>query len=144
MSVFADTSAFYALLVRTDASHTAVRTAFARLLRDGRPLWTTSFVIVETMALLQHRIGLAAARDFDEQVLPVVHVRWVDEPLYRLGTDRLWREDRRHLSLVDSVSFEFMRTEGITAALAVDPHFREAGFDVLPRRLSEKTPSPIK
>ena len=134
MSVFADTSAFYALLVRTDPSHDAVRTAFARLLRGGRPLWTTSFVIVETMALLQHRIGLAAARDFDEHVLPVVQVRWVDEPLYRLGTDRLWREDRRHVSLVDSVSFELMRIQGLSAALAVDPHFVEAGFEVLPRK----------
>ena len=133
MSIFADTSAFYALLVRTDSSHVAIRTAFARLLRDGRPLWTTSFVIVETMALLQHRIGLAAARDFDEDVLPVVQVRWVDEHLYRLGTDRLWREDRRHVSLVDSVSFEFMKIQGLRTALAVDPHFGEAGFDVLPR-----------
>ena len=133
MSVFADTSAFYALLVRTDEAHKAVRAAFASLLAEKRPLWTTSFVIVETMALLQHRIGLAAARDFDEEVLPVVQVRWVDEDLYRFGTDRLWREDRRHVSLVDSVSFEFMRLQGIDTALAVDPHFAEAGFDVLPR-----------
>ena len=133
MSVFADTSAFYALLVRTDESHQAVRAAFTSLLGDRRPLWTTSFVIVETMALLQHRIGLAAARDFDEEVLPVVQVRWVDEDLYRLGTDRLWREDRRHVSLVDSVSFEFMRLQGIGTALAVDSHFADAGFDVLPR-----------
>lgn len=63
----------------------------------------------------------------------MVQVRWVDEHLYRLGTDRLWREDRRHVSLVDSVSFEFMRIQGLSAALAVDPHFGEAGFDVLPR-----------
>jgi predicted nucleic acid-binding protein len=38
MSVFVDTSAFYAYLVRTDESHPAVRSAFARLLRNGRPL----------------------------------------------------------------------------------------------------------
>ena len=132
MSAFVDTSAFYALLVSTDASHAAVRRAFARLLGDARPLWTTSFVIVETMALLQHRIGLAAARDFDDEVLPAVQVRWVDEALYRSGTDRLWREDRRQLSLVDAISFEFMRIEGITTALAADPHFAEAGFRVLP------------
>jgi predicted nucleic acid-binding protein len=132
MSVFADTSAFYALLVKTDEAHDAVRAAFASILADGRPVWTTSFVIVETMALLQHRIGLAAARDFDEEVLPTVRVRWVDEQLYRLGTERVWREDRRHLSLVDAISFEFMRVQGLGAALAVDPHFGEAGFEVLP------------
>jgi len=36
------------------------------------------------------------------------------------------------VSLVDCVSFEFMKREGIGTALAVDPHFAEAGFDVLP------------
>lgn len=132
MSAFADTSAFYALLVRTDEAHGPVRAAFAACLEARRPLWTTSFVIVETMALLQHRIGLDAARDFDDDVLPAVRVRWVDEHLYRLGVDRLRREDRRQISLVDCVSFEFMVYQGIDAALAVDPHFAEAGFRVLP------------
>jgi predicted nucleic acid-binding protein len=132
VSVFIDTSAFYAYLVNTDESHAAVRSALARLLRDGRPMWTTSFVVVETMALLQHRLGVGAARDFDEEVLPVAQVRWVDESLYRRGIDRLWREDRRHLSLVDAISFEFMRMEGLGTALAVDPHFSDAGFRVIP------------
>ena len=132
MSVFVDTSAFYALLVRTDDAHEAVRASFAALLDARRPLWTTSFVIIETLALLQHRIGLPAARDFDEDVLPVVRVHWVDEPLYRLGIDRLWRADRRQVSVVDSVSFEFMVLHGITTTLAVDPHFAQAGFTVMP------------
>lgn len=134
MSVFVDTSAFYALLVRTDRTHGPVKAAFTELVEGGRRLTTTSFVIVETTALLQHRVGLAAARDFDEDILPVVHVHWVDEPLYRQGADRLWREDRRQLSLVDCVSFEFMAREGIDVALAVDPDFTRAGFDVLPSR----------
>ncbi len=132
MSAFADSSAFYALLVRTDAAHESVRAAFTRLLDQGRSCWTTSFVIVETMALLQHRVGLTAARDFDRDVLPAVRVAWVDERLYQRGVDRLVREDRRQLSLVDCVSFEFMLDQGLTTALAVDVHFAEAGFQVLP------------
>ncbi len=132
MSVFADTSAFYALLVRTDEAHAPVRAAFTSLVESGRSIWTTSFVIVETMALLQHRIGLAAARDFDEEILPLARVCWVDEELYRRGTERLWREDRRGLSLVDCVSLEFMKREGLTTALAVDRGFQDAGFEVLP------------
>lgn len=132
MSAFVDSSAFYALLVRTDDAHEPVRAAFGRLLDRGSPLWTTSFVIVETMALLQHRVGLSAARDFDEDVLPAVRIEWIDERLYRRGVDRLGREDRRQLSLVDCVSFEFMRDQGLTTALAVDAHFAEAGFHVVP------------
>ena len=108
--------------------------AVARVQESGRPMWTTSFVLVETMALLQHRIGLDAARDFDEELLPAIRVSWVDDDLYRAATERLWREDRRDVSLVDCVSFEFMKREGLTIALAIDPDFREAGFDVLPSR----------
>lgn len=132
MSAFADTSALYALLVRTDEAHAAVKKIFEKLADDEVVLWTTSFVVVETMALLQHRIGLAAARDFDEHVLPAIRIHWVDEPLYQAATDRLWREDRRDLSLVDCVSFEFMKREGIRTAMAVDQDFERAGFSVVP------------
>lgn len=132
MSVFADTSALYALVVATDEAHSAVRAAFAELLHADRMIWTTSFTLVETMALLQHRIGLAAARDFDDEILAVLKIGWVDEELYRRGIARLWREDRRDLSLVDCVSFEFMRRQMLTTALAVDPHFQAAGFAVMP------------
>jgi len=60
VSVLADTSAFYAHIVKSEATHDRVREAFASLMSRRRPIWTTSFVIVETMALLQHRIGLDA------------------------------------------------------------------------------------
>lgn len=132
MSAFVDTSAFYAWLVRSETSHRRVASVFQELLQARRPLWTTSFVVVETMSLLQHRVGLAAARGFDEDVLPAIHVHWVDDALYRRGTERLWREDRRQLSLVDCVSFAFMKQQGLTTAVAVDPHFEQAGFSLLP------------
>lgn len=132
MSAFVDTSGFYAWLVRSEAAHKRVAATFEDLLRGGHPLWTTSFVVVETMALLQHRVGLNAARGFDEDVLPVVRVHWVDDALYRQGAERLWRADRRQLSLVDCVSFAFMKQHGLTTAVALDPHFEQAGFSLLP------------
>ncbi len=131
MSVFADTSALYPLLVSTETTHALVRAEFARLVNSAQPIWTTSFVLVETMALLQHRIGLPAARDFDEEIVPVLSVYWVDDDLYRRGMDRLWREDRRRVSLVDCVSFELMKLKGVTIAFAVDSHFTEAGFEAI-------------
>ncbi len=132
MSVFADTSGLYALLVRTEERHTEVLRAFRNFLDTGRPLRTTSYIIVETVALLQHRFGLSAVRDFTEHIAPVLSIEWVAEALHQRGVELLLRQDRRRLSLVDCVSLEFMRSHGLRDALALDPHFAEAGHRLLP------------
>ena len=132
MSLFLDTSGLYALLVRTEERHAEVFRAFREALEEGRALWTTSYVIVETVALLQHRLGLAPVRDFVDHLVPVLSVEWVSEALHRKATERLLREDRRRLSLVDCVSLEFIRAQGFRDVLALDPHFAEAGCRLLP------------
>ncbi len=95
-------------------------------------MWTTSYVVLETVSLVQSRVGLVPLRDFAENLMPMLSVTWVTEDLHRRGFDRLIRENRRHLSLVDCVSFEFMRERGLREALALDADFAEAGFRILP------------
>jgi predicted nucleic acid-binding protein len=131
LTAFIDTSALYPMLVRTDARHTDVVRAFERIAKRGQTLWTTSCVLLEATALLQHRVGLSAVRDLWDAIVPVCSVEWVSAALHRRGLDRLYREDRRKLSLVDCVSFEVMRDKGIEAVLAVDPHFEQLGFRLL-------------
>ncbi|MFQ5840489.1 MAG: type II toxin-antitoxin system VapC family toxin [Candidatus Methylomirabilales bacterium] len=132
MSAFVDTSGLYTLLVSTEERHAEVLRAFRRLLERGRTLRTTSYVIVETVALLQHRIGLPPVRDFIEHLVPLLSIEWVSEALHRRGVERLVREDRRHLSLVDCVSLEFIRSRGLRDALTLDTHFAEEGCRLLP------------
>lgn len=132
MSVFVDTSGLYALLVRTEQRHTEVVGAFRNVLKEGRTLWTTSYIIVETVALLQHRLGLAPVRDLVEHLMPVLSIEWVSEVLHRKGIERLLRENRRRLSLVDCVSLEFMRSQGLRDVLALDSQFADAGHRLLP------------
>ena len=133
MTVFADTSALYALLVRTEEGHAEVAAAFSRFLRGRRALVTSNYVILETAALLQRRIGLPAVRDFEERIAPLLTLRWITEPLHRRAMDRLIRADRRGVSLVDCTSFEVMEGEGITEAFALDRDFAAAGFRLVPR-----------
>jgi len=132
VSVFVDTSALYALLVRTEEDHDATVAAFERLLRGHRPLLTTNYVLLETTALLQRRFGLPAVRDLETRVVPLLAVRWVDEALHRRAMERLLRSDRRQLSLVDCASFVVMDAEGIEEALALDADFRAQGYRTLP------------
>lgn len=133
MTVFVDTSALYAFLVATEVSHRPVLDAFRVLAEGGRSLRTTSYVLVETTALLQHRLGLAPVHDLTTRLQPLLSVVWVDRTLHERAQRRLLREDRRRLSFVDCVSLECMALEGICQALTLDRHFAEAGFEMLPR-----------
>ena len=134
MSVFVDTSAFYALLVQTDADHEAVATEFRGLVERGRRLATSNYVVVETTAILQNRLGLAPVRDLEEYILPLLNLLWVDRPVHRAAVERLLRTDRRELSLVDCTSFELMDAGGIRQAFALDEDFEKEGYLLLPRR----------
>jgi predicted nucleic acid-binding protein len=92
------------------------------------PLVYTSFVLVETYALLGRRLGLEAVRAFRGDLAPLIEVVWVDEALHEAGLDLLLERRKRKLSLVDTVSFLTMRGRGIEEAFAFDPHFEQEGF----------------
>ena len=132
MSVFLDTSAFYALLVGTEERHAEVLDSVRSLAASRRTLWTTSYVVLETVVLMQRRIGMAPVRDFQENWIPLLTVEWVTSELHARGMSHLLREDRRRLSLVDCVSMEFLRQAGLREVVALDRHFAEAGFRLLP------------
>lgn len=133
MSVFADTSSLYAAIVRSEERHRECLALFEKLLEGGRVIQTTNYVVLETTALLQHRIGLDPVRDFDQRVLPLINVHWVSSDLHQRGMRRLLRENKRTLSLTDSVSFEFMEAAGLRDAFSLDRHFADAGFRLLTR-----------
>jgi predicted nucleic acid-binding protein len=132
VSVFVDTSAFFAVLDADDSNHDSARSAWNQLLSEREDLHTTNYIIVETSALLQSRLGLDALREFAADVLPIVDVHVVDEGLHRSAFHALLVASRRRLSLVDCASFECMRRAGLDRAFCFDPHFAEQGFAVVP------------
>ena len=123
-----DTSALLAVLNSGDENHARASRSFRSLLEADEPLVTTSYVLVETVALLQHRFGLGAVRGFQDAVAPVLTVEWVDAELHAEGTAALLTANRRELSLVDCVSFACMRRQGLTRAFHFDRQFRDQGF----------------
>ncbi len=127
MTVFVDSSALYALLDADDANNGRATRSFTSLLGTDR-LTTHSYVCLETTALLQRRIGLAAVRALVDDVLPALSVEWVDEQLHRAATSACLAAGHRDVSLVDWTSFELMRRRGITTALAYDDDFTLQGF----------------
>ena len=128
MATFVDTSALYAVLDAADPNHSRAAVAWRALIERGEPLVTSSYVVVETVALVQSRHGFEAARRLVEDVLPVFDVVWVDEALHATAASAWLAAARRSLSLVDCVSFAAMRLRGLRQVFAFDAHFNEQGF----------------
>lgn len=131
MSVFIDTSALYALLNRRERVHGDVLRIWAQLREEDQTLFTTSYVLAETAALVQNRLGMNTAREFHEAVAPALEVEWVDNQLHEQGVAALLAANRRDLSLVDCVSFAACRRAGVDRVFAFDGHFEEQGFTLL-------------
>jgi predicted nucleic acid-binding protein len=131
MSTFVDTSAFLAVLDADESSHGRADRIWTRLLDQREGLVTTSYVLVETLALTQARLGLEATRAFHLEIIPVLRVVWVDQDVHQAAMAALLTANRKRLSLVDCASFEVMRREGLTRAFALDRHFTEQGFQLV-------------
>jgi predicted nucleic acid-binding protein len=131
MKVFIDTSAFLAVLAADDFNHDKAKSIWLQLLSNKTDLVCTSYVLVETYALVQSRLGLEALRVFHEDIFPLLEVIWINERFHENGANAVLTSNRRQLSLVDCVSFAVMRSTGINTVFTFDRHFREQGFECL-------------
>lgn len=124
---FVDTSAIYALVNRNDPEHARAVDLLARLLDAGEPLLTHNYVVVETISLLQRRIGIDVALEAATKARQF-ETEWISEAVHEEARQRLERARRRQLSFVDCVSFVVMQRREIDTAFAFDPHFEAEGF----------------
>jgi predicted nucleic acid-binding protein len=143
LSVFVDTSALLAALNEADQDHRRIGSALRDLIESGESLLTTSYILVETLALLQRRLGMEAVQTFERDIIPLLDVHWIDAEVHRTAMASLLAASRRYLSFVDCVSFESMRRRGLTRALALDGDFSEHGFEQIPGPIPDETPTSI-
>jgi predicted nucleic acid-binding protein len=136
VSLFVDTSAWYAAADRSDRSH---RRAKAVLAVD-ETLVTTDHVLVETWVLLRHRLGRAAAERFWEGLragaADVELVTAADLAVAWAAGESFPDQD---FSIVDRTSFAVMQRLGLRRVAAFDDDFsvfrfgrgRRQAFEVL-------------
>lgn len=89
MTLFVDTSVWYAALDRADRSHERA----TGLLSDERPLVCTDFVLVETWRLAAHRLGFDVAERFWDGLRPG---RAALEPVRPADREAAWSVGRRY------------------------------------------------
>ena len=142
--IFLDTSGWLAAINSRDSRHRDVVESYDDLIAKGTQFLTSSLVVSETHALIVRERGAKAGCDLLDAVYtdPLYQVVAVDRDLESAATNRWLRKFEQRFSLTDAVSFEIMRAERITEALALDHHFEIAGYKLIPaaRKAAPKRP----
>jgi uncharacterized protein len=129
LSVFVDSSAFYAVIDDDDVSSERAR----ELLSGGEALVTTDHVLIECWLLLQRRLGADVAERFWSTLRAGAAAV---EPVTLADLDAAWvigeRFSDQEFSIVDRTSFAAMERLGVHRAIAFDDDFAVYRFG--PRR----------
>ena len=112
---------------RADPNHVTACSKFDLALKSKKPFLLHNYILAESAALLQARLGLQSAILFlnDAQAF---EIEWVDSELHQEALKELERIAKRGISFIDCASFVVMRRRGIHTAFAFDPDFRDHGF----------------
>jgi predicted nucleic acid-binding protein len=131
MSLFVDTSIWYAAVDSSDRSNARAKS----ILASGEPLITTDHILIETWTLLRHRLQRDAAERFWDGIrsgiAAIEPVSLADlEVAWQMGIS--WRD--QDFSIVDRTSFAVMCRMGIERAASLDDHFAVFRFGPKRRR----------
>jgi predicted nucleic acid-binding protein len=135
VTLFVDTSAFYAAADIGDSSHARA----TEVLGAGDSLLTSDHVLIETWILMRHRLG----RDAAERFWSAVRVGAAAvEPVIAADLEVAWGIGQQFVdqdfSIVDRTSFAVMHRLGVTRVASFDDDFavyrfgarRERAFEI--------------
>jgi len=130
--IYIDTSAFFAMISFDDPNHDVAVETWTKLIENNERVICNNYILVESIALIQSRIGMEAVAVLHNDIIPFVDVEWLDEDSHNAIMEMVIRTNRRVISLVDQASFNTMRRHRINTAFTFDEHFSEQGFESIP------------
>jgi predicted nucleic acid-binding protein len=120
VTLFVDSSAWYAAADRGDRSHARAK----QVLSSNEGLITTDHVLIETWLLLRYRIGRSAAERFWEGLRGgAAEVETVNEGDLALAWAAGEAFPDQDFSIVDRTSFAVMQRLGLRRVATFDDHF---------------------
>jgi predicted nucleic acid-binding protein len=128
--VFVDTGAIIALVDEKDEHHNKAKAYWSLLEQKLSMLYTTDYVLDETLTFLKRTCGLKAAKKAYELMFkpPGINLSKVGEEDIRIAVELFFaRKDKRY-SFTDCISFTVMRRLRIIYAFAFDWDFVAEGF----------------
>jgi uncharacterized protein len=141
-ALFVDTAGWMACADSGDPAHLRCRAARDEALEAGQTLVTTDFIVDETLTLIRFRLGVGAAGTWWQQVDRSARLRWerIDSDRFEKARQLFVQYRDKDFSFTDCTSFVIMREIRLTQVITTDRHFRQMGFQVVPRPRGSGTP----
>lgn len=130
--VLIDTSAFYALASSTDSFHQRATETYERLVDWDQELWATSYVLVETIALVHRRLGYAVLKQLTDSLEGHLQIFWIEATVHSEAWKRLVENQGTGLGFVDWTTALVSTTLG-APVFTFDRAFADSGFAVVSR-----------
>ncbi len=128
--ILIDTSAFYALVSASDEFHPKAKAIYGRLVDEKAELYTSSYIFVESTALIHHRLGFRALKTFVDSVRESLHFLWVDRRTHWQAWETLKETSGRGLSFVDCTTVVLAKALS-ASVFAFDEDFRQQNIPLL-------------
>lgn len=129
MKAFIDTGAFLAIADKSDIFHELSATVYQKVVEQKAILYTSNYIIDETITLIRARVNHNAAVAFikglDDSDITILHITEKDE--YSAKEIFIKYKDK-DFSYTDCTSFTLIDKYSIDAALSLDEHFSQYGY----------------
>lgn len=130
-TIFADTSAWFALLSKNDKNHQKIKNIYQTLLENNNTLVLSNQILGETFTLIRYKI--------ENNNLPFKFIELINKSMMikkihiEAKTEKnaikiLENYKDQRFSYVDATSFAVMNRLDLKYALSLDRHFAAAGF----------------
>ena len=145
MRLLIDTWGWYTLGNVRELRHKKVKTFYEQSRQAGSVIYTTDYILDETITLLYRRISGFTARSFTQGIMIAIERGFLRlEEITSSRFKRAWElrqrfHDKPTISFTDLTSFVVMQDLRLSHVLTDDAHFSQIGleFQIFPRR-SEK------
>ncbi|HZY42242.1 MAG TPA: PIN domain-containing protein [Anaerolineae bacterium] len=134
MKLFADTGGWVAVFDRSDPYHQLAQPAFVSLQTRDNLIYTSDYVIAETITFLvsHHSHQMAVKFGRAVQRSSNVQIEHIDLDLWHEAWDLFQRYDDKEFSFADCTSFVLMRQLKLRDVFGFDHHFTQMGFRLWP------------
>ena len=131
--IFADTSGWLAIVVKTDSLHEKAVKVYSELLESNYSFVTHDAILLEVGNSLSRAKARNIAVKLKENIENSKRIELISlsPKLIEAGWKLYAERNDKDWGIVDCISFVVMNNLGITEALTADEHFKQAGFTKL-------------